>query len=79
MGQPQNPYSPISREYAQYNIYNDEILSFDEDPLEKEGTMEKEKFQTSKNTGITPELPTKEKAKTMPTGISIIPLFRNSD
>ena len=30
MGQPQNPYSPIGREYAQYNINNDEILSVDE-------------------------------------------------
>jgi hypothetical protein len=30
MGQPQNPSSPIGREYAQYNINNDEVLSFDE-------------------------------------------------
>jgi hypothetical protein len=50
----------------------------DEDPLEKERTMEKE-LLTPKNTGITPELPTKEKARTMPTGISIIPSFRNSE
>jgi hypothetical protein len=30
MGRPQNPYSPIGREYAQYNINNDEISSMDE-------------------------------------------------
>jgi hypothetical protein len=30
MGQPQNPYSPIGQKYAQYNINNSEVLSFDE-------------------------------------------------
>ncbi len=88
MGQPQNPYSPIGREYAQYNINNNEILSVDEiasDPSWKG----RRSFGKGKNNGkripnfqkhwVIPELPTKESARTIPTGISIIPLFRNSE
>jgi hypothetical protein len=99
MGQPQNPYLPIGREYAQYNINNDEVLPFDEITSDTSWKARKS-FGKGKGKGrgrasnkgkgknnanwdfnysVRSFQQIKEKAKTMPTGISIIPLFQNSD